>query len=208
MPLWLTACCLREPKLSPPLIQAPSTGFLEGGLPIVSPLWTLSLQTFGLQYVQEFTRQAAELTLTTQFPTNTWWAPYLAQPGDQNAAGPFPYQSSLDGSGVKFGVSTERRFDGTSVQQPVRIDWLTGFSEHQGSFDGHKATAFDEQTVTVQYFQGDARMTAYLVPGSPYMTFDYDGATPLLEPQNASVKSFNGKPVSEGSTGELQSTDV
>ncbi|KAK7215835.1 hypothetical protein V2G26_003838 [Clonostachys chloroleuca] len=137
--------------------------------------------------------------LKPPFPTNTWWAPYLAQPGDQNAAGPFPYQSSLGGSGVKFGVSTDRHFDGTSIQQPVRIDWLVGFTEHQGSFSGHKATKFDEQTVTVQYFQGNARMNAFLVPGSPYMTFEYEGATPKLEPQNASIKSFNGKSVGEGS---------
>uniref|UniRef100_A0A8H7N5D7 glucan endo-1,3-beta-D-glucosidase n=1 Tax=Bionectria ochroleuca TaxID=29856 RepID=A0A8H7N5D7_BIOOC len=125
--------------------------------------------------------------------TNSWWVPYLAEPGDQNAAGPLPYQSPLDGSGVKFGVSTDRRFDGTSIQQPVRIDWLGGFTEHQGSFSGHKATQFDEQAVTVQYFQGNARMNAFLMPRSHYMKFKYEGATPKLEPQNASIKSFNGR---------------
>ncbi|CAG9942578.1 unnamed protein product, partial [Clonostachys rosea f. rosea IK726] len=139
--------------------------------------------------------------------TNSWWVPYLAEPGDQNAAGPLPYQSPLDGSGVKFGVSTDRRFDGTSIQQPVRIDWLGGFTEHQGSFSGHKATQFDEQAVTVQYFQGNARMNAFLMPRSHYMKFKYEGATPKLEPQNASIKSFNGRSVSEGSAGEPQSAN-
>lgn len=138
-----------------------------------------------------------------QFPTNTWWAPYLAQPGNQSAAGPFPYQSSLDSSGVRFGVSTERDFDGTSIRQPVQIDWLAGFSEHEGSFENHRATAFDEQTVTVQYFQGNARMTAYLVPGSPYMTFEYEESTPLLESQRGGIRSFNGRDLGEGDTGEI-----
>ncbi|GAP93386.1 putative glycoside hydrolase family 81 protein [Rosellinia necatrix] len=138
--------------------------------------------------------------LKPPFPTNTWWASYAATPGNAVAAGPFPYESSLDGMGVRFGISTNRQFDGTSVKQPTQIDWLAGFSEHSGSFSNHKATAFDSQSVTVQYFQGSALMSAYLVPGSPYMTFEYKQATPLLTSINGGIQSFNGHTLNVGSS--------
>jgi endo-1,3(4)-beta-glucanase len=44
-------------------------------------------------------------------------------------------------------------------------------------------------------------MTAYLVPGSPYMTFDYEASTPLLTSQNG-IESFNGKTLNQGDTGK------
>lgn len=84
---------------------------------------------------------------------------------------------------------------------PTQLDWRASFSEHSGGFDGHKATAFDTQTVTVQYFQGDSSMAAHLVPGSPYVTFEYKSATPLLTTLNGGIKSFNGKAMSGSNTG-------
>lgn len=132
-----------------------------------------------------------------QFPTNSWWAPYAAPPGNATAAGPFPYESSLDGSGVLFGISTNRQFDGTSVKQPTQVDWHASFAEHNGAFANHKATSFDTQAVTVQYFQNGATMDSYLVPGSAYMTFKYTAATPLLT-SGKGIKSFNGKTLAAG----------
>ncbi|KAK5994100.1 Glucan endo-1,3-beta-D-glucosidase -like protein [Cladobotryum mycophilum] len=136
--------------------------------------------------------------LKPPFPTNSWWAPYAATPGNATAAGPYPYQSNLDGFGVNFGISTRRDFDGTSIHQPTQNDWRASFAEHTGNFANHKATAFDTQTVTVQYFQGNAQLTAYLVPGSPYITFQYSGATPLLTSQSGGIVSFNGKAIAAG----------
>ncbi|KAI1171449.1 glycoside hydrolase family 81 protein [Nemania sp. FL0916] len=144
--------------------------------------------------------------LKPPFPTNTWWASYAATPGNAVAAGPFPYESSLDDTGIRFGISSDRQFDGTSIKQPTQIDWLASFSEHQGSFVNHKATAFDTQTVTVQYFQGSATMTSYLVPGSPYMTFAYAGATPLLTSANGGIASFNGNALSTGASSTATGT--
>lgn len=100
-----------------------------------------------------------------------------------------------------FGLSTNRQFDGTSIKQPTQTDWRATFSEHTGEFNNHKATAFDTQSVTVQYFEGGSTMTAYLVPGSPYMTFQYAGATPLLTSMNGGIKSFNGQAITVGGTG-------
>jgi endo-1,3(4)-beta-glucanase len=137
-----------------------------------------------------------------KYPTNGWWAPYAARPGNGTAAGPFPYQSSLDGNGVCFGISQDRNFDGTSIKHPVQEDWRVSFSEHNGDLDNHKATAFDTQTVTVQYFQAELSMTAYLVPGSPYMTFEYKSSTPLLTALNGGIKSFNDKTLSSGGSGK------
>lgn len=128
-----------------------------------------------------------------KYPTNSWWAPFVAPPGNATAAGPFPFQSHLDGRGFAFGISTHREFDGTSVKQPTQTDWLVGFSEHSGDFANHKATSFDTQAVTVQYFQGGSTLTSPLVPGSPYMTFDYKDATPVFTSLNGDVKSINGK---------------
>lgn len=101
---------------------------------------------------------------------------------------------------MQFGVSANRQFDGTSIKQPTQVDWRASFAEHSGNFDNHKATTFDTQTVTVQYFNGGSTMTAYLVPGSPYMTFKYAGATPVLKSQNGGIKSFNGKTLNVGDT--------
>ncbi|CZR44134.1 uncharacterized protein FPRO_13919 [Fusarium proliferatum ET1] len=140
------------------------------------------------------------------YPTNGWWAPYAASPGKGTAAGPFPYESSLDGHGVCFGIGQDRNFDGTSIKVPTQLDWRASFSEHSGGFDGHKATAFDTQTVTVQYFQGDSSMAAHLVPGSPYVTFEYKSATPLLTTLNGGIKSFNGKAMSGSNTVSDQGT--
>jgi endo-1,3(4)-beta-glucanase len=136
-----------------------------------------------------------------QFPTNSWWAPFAAPPGTGTAAGPFPYQSRLDEYGVLFGISANREFDGTSIKQPTQTDWRASFSEHSGTFGDHKATAFDTQSVTVQYFHGSSSMTAYLVPGSPYMTFAYNAATPLLTSMNGGIKSFNGQELAVGGSG-------
>ncbi len=84
------------------------------------------------------------------------------------------------------------------MKQPVQADWHASFAEHNGAFANHKATGFDTQAVTVQYFQNGASMDAYLVPGSPYMTFKYAAATPLLTSGNGGIKSFNGKELAVG----------
>jgi endo-1,3(4)-beta-glucanase len=114
------------------------------------------------------------------------------------AAGPFPYESSLDGYGVRFGVSASRQFDGTSIHQYVQSDWRASMVESDGTFANHKATAFDTQSVTVQYFNGTSSMNAYLVPGSPYMTFEYKSATPCLTSLNGGIVTFNGQKLGTG----------
>ena len=79
---------------------------------------------------------------------------------------------------------------------------MASFTEHSGDFASHRATSFDTQAITVQYFEGDKTMDAYLVPGSPYMTFEFKGATPKLSAMNG-ISSFNGKDVAVGTKGEI-----
>ncbi|KAG0651291.1 hypothetical protein D0Z07_1589 [Hyphodiscus hymeniophilus] len=145
--------------------------------------------------------------LNPPFPTNSWWASYAAPPGNETAAGPWPYESALYNDGVVFGISTNRQFDGTSIKQPTQTDWRVSFVEHQGNFANHKATGFDTQTVTVQYFQGSATLTTYLVPGSPYMTFQFAGATPLLTSMNGGITSFNGQTLAAGASTSATGTE-
>lgn len=136
--------------------------------------------------------------------TNGWWAPFAAPPGDATAAGPFPYESQLQSTGVVFGVSNKRDFDGVSIHQWTQRDWQACFSEHSGNFANHKATTWDTQSVTVEYFQGSSSMAWYAVPGSPYVTFKYEAATPLLTSLNGNIVSFNGKALKNGENGTLR----
>lgn len=100
-----------------------------------------------------------------------------------------------------FGFSTNRQFDGTSIKQPTQTDWRVCFTEHLGEFSNHKATTWDTQTVTLQYFESDASMTVYAVPGSPYITFQFNQSTPLLTSMNGGIQSFNSKSLLDGGNG-------
>ncbi|PVF98067.1 glycoside hydrolase family 81 protein [Serendipita vermifera] len=139
------------------------------------------------------------------YPTDDWWVGYAAGTGDAWVAGPFPYQSSLLANSIRFGVSTSRDFDGTSIHQPSQADWTAGFVEHSGAAGDHKALAWDTQTVTIQYFNGSSALTSYMVPGSPYMTFNYASATPKLTSVNGLITSFAGQTVTNGGAA-VQST--
>ena len=56
--------------------------------------------------------------------------------------------------------------------------------------------------MTVQYFTGSATMNTYLVPGSPYMTFEYSGATPKFTSGQGLITSFANTTISEGGSSE------
>jgi endo-1,3(4)-beta-glucanase len=108
----------------------------------------------------------------------------------------------LQALGLVFGISTHRDFDGVSIHQPTQTDWRASFAEHSGNPAFHKALAFDEQSVTVQYFQNSITMTTYLVPGSPYITLNYNSATPVLTAMNGNVASVNGQTVPSSGSSE------
>ena len=59
--------------------------------------------------------------------------------------------------------------------------------------------------MTVQYFTGSATMNTYLVPGSPYMTFEYSGATPKFTSGQGLITSFANTTISEGGSSEYSS---
>ncbi|KAH8928622.1 glycoside hydrolase family 81 protein [Atractiella rhizophila] len=133
-----------------------------------------------------------------QPPTSFYqgFKPPFPTSGDCVAAGPFPYQSRLLADSIHFGVGNNRDFDGVSIHQPTQDDWAAGFTELNAIAANHKALAWDTQTVTLQYFTGSSTMTSYMVPGSPYITLNYAGATPKLTSQNGAITSFNGQAVS------------
>ncbi|KAJ7778636.1 glycoside hydrolase family 81 protein [Mycena maculata] len=135
--------------------------------------------------------------LEPSFPTTGWWVGYAAAPSqDSVVAGPFPYMSRALDTGLQFGISNTRNFDGTSIIQTTQMDWEASYVQNPNSHTSHKATAWDTQSVTVKYFAASgAGFTTYLVPGSPYMTFNYDAATVLLTSKNGNILSINGKTV-------------
>lgn len=102
-----------------------------------------------------------------------------------------------------FGISSKRQFDGTSIHQPTQADWLATFAENSGQFTNHKAIAFDTQSVTIQYTEGSAEMIFYAVPGSPYVTFQYNHSTPFLTAMNGGIDSFNNQKLTVGANGQL-----
>ncbi|KAJ7090384.1 glycoside hydrolase family 81 protein [Mycena belliarum] len=129
------------------------------------------------------------------FPTTGWWVGYAAAPSqDSVVAGPFPYMSRALDTGIQFGISNTRTFDGTSVIQTTQMDWEASYVQNPNTHASHKATAWDTQSVTVKYFaSSDVGFTTYLVPGSPYMTLNYNAATILLTSRNGNILSINGQ---------------
>ncbi|KAF7294669.1 Glycoside hydrolase family 81 protein [Mycena indigotica] len=131
------------------------------------------------------------------FPTTGWWVGYAAAPSqDSVVAGPFPYMSRSLDTGLQFGISSARNFDGTSIIQTTQMDWEASYLENPNTHTSHKASAWDTQSVTIKYFASSgAGFTTYLVPGSPYITLNYNAATIILTSRNGNVLSVNGKNV-------------
>lgn len=140
---------------------------------------------------------------TAPFPTNTWWVGYGVGKQTNSVAGPFPYTSSAQPAGVRFGLPTTRKFDGTSVLNTGSNEYTVNAVEMNSTdITAHKATQWDTQTVTIKYFSASRanNMFAYLAPGSAYMTFEYQNATPLITTSNGQVQSINGAAVKAGNT--------
>ncbi|KAJ7491185.1 glycoside hydrolase family 81 protein [Mycena latifolia] len=135
------------------------------------------------------------------FPTTGWWVGYAAAPSQNSVvAGPFPYMSCALDTGFQFGISNTRNFDGTSIIQTTQMDWEASYVQNPNTHTSHKATAWDTQSLTVKYFAASgAGFTTYLVPGSPYMTFNYNAATILLTSRNGNIVSINGQNVGTSS---------
>ncbi|KAJ7099943.1 hypothetical protein B0H15DRAFT_818129 [Mycena belliarum] len=130
------------------------------------------------------------------FPTTGWWVGYAAPPQDSVVAGPFPYMSRALDTGIQFGISNTRTFDGASIIQNAQMDWEASYVQNPNTHTSHKATAWDTQSVTIKYFSPTgADFTTYLVPGSPYMTFDYNDATILFTSVNGNIRLINGRNV-------------
>jgi len=108
------------------------------------------------------------------------------------AAGPFPFQSATTNTGLSFGISDNRQFDGTSLKQPTQLDWSVGFVGLPNSITNRKALSWDTQTVCLQYFNsaGSTTMNSCLVPGSPYMTLTFTNAAVTLNSLKGSITSF------------------
>jgi endo-1,3(4)-beta-glucanase len=105
-------------------------------------------------------------------------------------AGPFPFQTVTRNSGLEFGLSYKREFDGVSIIQHTQLDWNAGFAGLPDALNNRKITAWDTQVVCMQYFANGATMDTCLVHGAPYMTFTYSNAVILLKSVKGDVTGF------------------
>ncbi|KAF7353740.1 Glycoside hydrolase family 81 protein [Mycena venus] len=135
------------------------------------------------------------------FPTTGWWVGYAAAPSQNSVvAGPYPYMSCALDTGFQFGISNTRNFDGTSIIQTTQMDWEASYVQNPNTHTSHKATAWDTQSVTIKYFASNgAGFTTYAVPGSPYITLNYNAATILLTSKNGNIVSINGNTIGTSS---------
>ncbi|KZW02911.1 glycoside hydrolase family 81 protein [Exidia glandulosa HHB12029] len=130
------------------------------------------------------------------FPTNAWWSGFAAVPQNARVIGPVPYASICTNDSFQFGLSTseQRRFDGTSVHQASQLDYGLSFVEHESGMDTHKASGWDTQSLSIDFFtkSGNSSMRMFLVPGSPYMTAQFSASTPLFTSLAGVITSLNG----------------
>jgi endo-1,3(4)-beta-glucanase len=95
---------------------------------------------------------------------------------NREAAGPFPFETQTLNTGLAFGVSTVRTFEGSSIHQRTNLEWTLGVSGLPDALNNRKAVSWDTQVICLQYFSGTAKMDFCLVPGSPYMTATFTNA--------------------------------
>jgi len=109
----------------------------------------------------------------------------------RTVAGPFPFQSVTRDTGLDFGISTARDFDGTSVHQRTLLEWRASFTGLPANLNNRKATGWDTQVVCLQYGGAGASMDTCLVPGSPYMTLTYTNAQVVLTSLQDDIIDFS-----------------
>lgn len=92
-----------------------------------------------------------------------------------------------------FGLSDSRRFDGTSIHVDTQRDWTVGFTGLPENIRNRKATSWDTQTVCLKYFNdgGSVTMDTCLVPGSPYVSFQFVNAQVVVSSNQGDITDFS-----------------
>ncbi|KAI8075031.1 glycoside hydrolase family 81 protein [Gongronella butleri] len=124
------------------------------------------------------------------FPTDSWWVGFGVPNQTDVVAGPFPFQCATLSSGLTFGLSDDRYFDGTSIHVDTQLDWTMGITGLPDGMNNRKATYWDTQAVCLRYFVGSGTMNTCLVQGSPYMTFEFNNAPVTLASANGPIQNF------------------
>jgi len=137
------------------------------------------------------------------FPTDSWWSGMTVGTQDAQLAGPFPFQSATRDTGLVFGISMNREFDGKSLKHPTSYDWSLTFTEHPKDLTHRKALSWDTQVVCLSYFNdgSSSTMDTCMVPGSPYFTATYKNAQVRIESLQGDVTDFTW--VSQGTKAKV-----
>eukprot|EP01111_Echinosteliopsis_oligospora_P017255 TRINITY_DN7411_c0_g1_i1.p1 TRINITY_DN7411_c0_g1~~TRINITY_DN7411_c0_g1_i1.p1 ORF type:complete len:880 (+),score=312.53 TRINITY_DN7411_c0_g1_i1:260-2641(+) len=104
--------------------------------------------------------------------------------------------------GIQFCWPKDREFDGTSTHHNWNNNYvaIVGATEIPAALDNRRVISWDEIGVSVQYGNGQQTMISHLVQGSPYMTFQYNLATPNITLLPGVVfTSISNSPISGGS---------
>lgn len=115
------------------------------------------------------------------YPTGAFWTNLVVEDGD-GAVALYPYAVKTLASTVQVSYSAYRRVvKTTAVTDPFMNDLEVSFAQNILS---HAVESYDNVSVTMMYRSyennGNAKMKAHLVKGSPFVTFAFEDTTPLI----------------------------
>jgi len=126
-------------------------------------------------------------SLDGPYPTNTWWTNLVIGSGS-SVVNTLPYLVHLDHNGI-YACYPGRTVTSTYIISYYLQNFGLTCTE---SMNHHEVTAFDLMSVTFKFGQTDSTMSSTLVKGSPYLTLNYNNATPKVVTIHA-ILSVNGQ---------------
>ncbi|CAN0185908.1 unnamed protein product, partial [Ectocarpus sp. 12 AP-2014] len=135
--------------------------------------------------------------VTGPYPTGAWWLNLAIGDGDFPVA-PLPYTIKSSEAGVGVSYSAMRRVESLErVADAYAADLSVSAKE---GVTGRHIVKYDNLTVTLQHdAANEGSFRTLLARGSPYMTFEFAGATPRIK-ANGDILEINGKKAEVGAS--------
>ncbi|CAM9323676.1 unnamed protein product [Ectocarpus sp. 4 AP-2014] len=135
--------------------------------------------------------------VTGPYPTGAWWLNLAIGEGDFPVA-PLPYTIKSSDAGVGVSYSAMRRVESLErVADAYAADLSVSAKE---GVTGRHIVKYDNLTVTLQHdAANEGNFRTLLARGSPYMTFEFAGATPRIK-TNGDILEINGKEAEVGAS--------
>ena len=112
-----------------------------------------------------------------------------------------PYIVKVEGPSGGLGVAAPRRKEVTwgDVRTPYYFNWVIGARE--GKFQSHKVVSHDKLSVTLEFPNGEGKMTTPLVRGSAMITAQIDSLKPYFYTENGLINVTLGDGTKISKTG-------